>query len=114
MYSGYGNCYPKSDVSAVNFRPARRTTPTSHLAIVVNRPALNRDCSNDASLAASTGAQFRVSCNDNRPGNDLIQVHAESMDECADACATYRNATTGDCVSASFDSSLLGGWRNCE
>jgi hypothetical protein len=112
MSSGYGNCYPKSDVSASNFRVAQFTA--SHLAIVVNVPTFNVECSNDDSVVATNGAQFDVSCNDNRGGNDLAQVHAEDMKECANACATFNNATLGECVSATYDSTLKSGWQNCE
>src|SRR3546814_1671281 len=42
----------------------------------------------------------------NRGGKDLSQVHAETLDECADACATFNNATLGVCVSAMYDSTM--------
>ena len=114
MSSGYGNCYPKSDVSASNFRAASLRAPTSHLAVVVNMPTLDADCSNDETLSASNGVQFNVSCNDNRANNDLVQLHAESMNECADGCATFNNATLGECVGAMYDSTLRSGWQNCK
>ena len=114
MSSGYGNCYPKSDVSTSNFRAASQRAPTSHLAIVVNRPTLDPDCTDDLVLDSANSTRFTVSCNDNRSGNDLAQVHAETMGECADACATFNNATLGECVSAMYDSTLRSGWQNCE
>lgn len=114
MSSGYGNCYPKSDVSSTNFRSATLRAPTSHLAVVVNMPTVDSACSSDSTISASNGAQFDVSCNDNRANNDLVQVHAENMDACADACATFSNATLGECMGAMYDSTFKSGWQNCE
>jgi hypothetical protein len=79
----------------------------------MNLPTLDVNCSGD-DLVATNGAQFNVSCNYNRNGADLIQVHAESINECADACATFGNATLGECVSATYDSTMKSGWQNCE
>jgi hypothetical protein len=114
MTSGYGNCYPKSDVSTSDFRAAPLRAPTSHLAIVQNVDSLDPDCTDGSSLTASNGNRFNVSCNDNSAGNDLIQVHAETMEECASACGTFNNATAGECVSAVYDSTLRSGWQNCK
>ena len=109
MGEGYGNCYPKSDFSTSGYL----SNPTTHMAVAANLPTLNSSCTNGSVYTAPNNEQFTVSCNDNRAWNDLIQVHSANLSHCIDSCASYSNATTGDCVAVVYDSTLNSGWQNC-
>lgn len=112
MSGGYGNCYPKTDFSSANY-VAVSTAGQAHMAVVANLPTLDQACVQSSTIVASNGDEFTWSCNSNRVGNDLEQVHAESFAECIDACATYDNVTGASCVGSMYDSTLLSGWQNC-
>lgn len=109
MKEGYGNCYPKSDFSASTYS----SSPATHMAVAAKWPTLNSSCTNGSLYTTPNNEQFTVSCNDNRPYNDLIQVHSANLSHCIDSCASYSNSTTGDCVAVVFDAVLYSGWQNC-
>jgi len=112
MEEGYGNCYPKSDFSISTY-VSTGSNPTTHMAVAANWPTLNSSCTNGSVYTAPNNEQFTVSCNDNRASNDLIQMHSANLSNCIDSCASYSNATTGDCVAVVYDSTLNSGWQNC-
>jgi hypothetical protein len=109
MRGGYGNCYPKSDFSASGYI----SNPSTHMAVAANLPTLNSSCTNGSVYTAPNNEQFTVSCNENRAFNDLVQLHSANLSYCIDSCASYSNATTGDCVAIVYDSTLNSGWQNC-
>ena len=109
MGGGYGNCYPKSDFSALGYI----SNPSLHMAVAANLPTLNSSCTNGSVYTAPNNEQFTVSCNENRAYHDLIQLHSANLSYCIDSCASYSNATTGDCVAVVYDSTLNSGWQNC-
>jgi hypothetical protein len=110
---GYGNCYPKTALSPANYISVTNAAPARHMAVAVDIPTLDETCTNGTTTNASNGEGFEVSCNDNRAGNDIEQVHAENITACVSACATFNNATAGDCMAVMYDSTMASGWRNC-
>jgi hypothetical protein len=113
MTGGYGNCYPKTDVSPANYAAISNAPPEAHMAVAINIPTLDESCTNGTTTKASNGADFEISCNDNRASNDIQQVHAENITACLDACSTFNNSTAGKCSGAMYDSTMASGWRNC-
>jgi hypothetical protein len=57
---------------------------------------------------AVAGANFRTFCGKVSPGNDFANMHQQSMDGCARACAG-----TNGCVGFTFDSLMSQGFNNC-
>ncbi|KIV99776.1 uncharacterized protein PV09_08582 [Verruconis gallopava] len=110
---GYGNCYPKSDISTSNIETTAQVAPARHFAMVNNIPTLNETCSNNTITKASDGEEFLLTCNDNRPYNDLVRVHSENLTACVDACTSFKNATAGECVGVMWDSTMSSSWENC-
>jgi hypothetical protein len=109
MTAGYGNCYPKRDVSPSTYSNVTNAPPQAHMAVAINIPTLDQSCTNGTIVRSSNGDEFQVSCNDNRPSNDIAQVHAENITACANACATFNNATAGKCIAAMYDSTMNSG-----
>ena len=109
MVNGYGNCYPKSAFLASGVAKS----DTAMLAFGKNLGTLSASCTNGTSSTASNKDVFEVGCANDLSGFDLAQVHAGNMSSCIDSCATYSNATTGDCAAVVFDSTLQRGWQNC-
>ncbi|KAL9079850.1 MAG: hypothetical protein Q9157_001306 [Trypethelium eluteriae] len=118
MFSGYGNCYYKNNVSTGSFDPKNSIDPPVHMAILDQDNVWDVDssCINGTNYTSPNGAIFEISCNtnDNTPfGTDIMSFYSKNMSACADACATYTNSSGYDCVGVVFDSSLTDGYQNC-
>ncbi|CAG8951074.1 hypothetical protein HYFRA_00006472 [Hymenoscyphus fraxineus] len=110
---GYQNCYPKN-ATAQNFDKARGSALKTHSAKVLLQAPPPSDClarSSISSLAKDQGT-FTLACDEDRPGNNITVLHADSIDSCVDSCA--RNSEKNPkCVGAVFDAKMQGGYENC-
>jgi hypothetical protein len=110
MQKGYANCYPKSSYSnsaQTGSGSGQSWITHSAVATVSN---ITAQCKDGSAITTSNNIAFTLQCNQNRPGNDLSVYHEESLERCAETCATYTGNT---CVGVLFDGKMELGWENC-
>ncbi|QIW97958.1 hypothetical protein AMS68_003476 [Peltaster fructicola] len=111
MQLGFPNCYLMKSPDTSN-----ATTPTGytvHSAKMSDDVLRQLDTSVPTSLnyTASGGTIFNLTQNDARSGaNNFTSLHADSIGQCADNCASNKNQT---CNGVLFDNIIDNGYSNC-
>ncbi|CAG8981257.1 hypothetical protein HYALB_00003855 [Hymenoscyphus albidus] len=55
---------------------------------------------------------FTLACDEDRSGNNITVLHAESIESCADSCGRI-SGENPKCLGAVFDTKMQGGHENC-
>ncbi|KAK0124611.1 hypothetical protein ONS95_009560 [Cadophora gregata] len=108
---GYLNCYPKNATSRV-FDNARVSSGDGLRCAKALLEVPVDDCPTamNGTVIASNKDPFKLSCGEDRPGNNITAQHAGSLGDCVDACATD---TQANCLGAVFDTNMVNGYENC-
>jgi hypothetical protein len=115
LHYGYMNCYPKNATAQV-FDNTRNSNSEGIRAAKALLEVATENCLSSASsssngtMVASNNEIFKLSCEEDRPGNDLAVQHADSLEKCINSCATY---TKTNCLGAVFDATMVNGYENC-
>lgn len=111
MKKGFGNCYPKFNITAgfVARNNENTINGISHSAIL-NYPKIRDTCVSAKVLASSNGTGYTLTCDQDRAGNDLTHYHDTNLTSCIDTCEQY---TVGTCVGVVFDTKMESGFENC-
>lgn len=109
---GYLNCYPKNS-TAQDFDDHRAPSSISHQSAKALLEAAPDECLSivNTTVTASNGADFKLSCDEDRPGNDVTAPrHTPSLLTCVNSCATH---TGNKCTGIVFDANMVNGYENC-
>ncbi|KAK3064295.1 hypothetical protein LTS18_008507 [Coniosporium uncinatum] len=109
MEKGYANCYPKS-ISTGNVVPRPNSEVVVHFA-VADLPSLSSACDPNVQVTANDTSVWDISCNVDRAARDIIDVHADSLDDCVAQCANW--GSNADCEAAVWDPKMTKGYLNC-
>ncbi|KAF2238278.1 hypothetical protein EV356DRAFT_518839 [Viridothelium virens] len=85
MNMGYGNCYPKSNVSVESLATYDSPVDTRHMAILDTTTwDVNSSCTNGTTYDSPSrpGAEFDIACNANNNAPDLATNYAQNMSAC--------------------------------
>ena len=111
MKSGWGNCYPKNNITDSDTSSPKGTEAITHSAQVANLPSSNGICPSNTTYAAGDGKIFEVDCFDKRTGaENFTSIHSADVASCMDTCSMGSNQT---CVGVLFDNVLVDGYENC-
>ncbi|KAL9097931.1 MAG: hypothetical protein Q9165_000257 [Trypethelium subeluteriae] len=117
MSMGYGNCYPKSNVSAENLGTWDSPGDTRHMALLdTSNLDINSSCTNGTTYnsPSRSGADFDIACDTNSDAPNLITSYAQNMSACADMCVLYANTSTLPCIGVVFETKIMWyGYQNC-
>jgi hypothetical protein len=105
LSQGYDNCYLKNAADA----PLVQRDFVIHSASLL-LPSYTYSCSDGDFYTSTTNANkvFTIACGGNAPGNDINQVHSDTIEDCTDQCAAHT-----ECTGVSFQPSMIYGYMNC-
>ncbi|KAH9206947.1 hypothetical protein DL95DRAFT_484425 [Leptodontidium sp. 2 PMI_412] len=108
---GYVNCYPKNSTARI-FDNARAEAGDGLRCAKALLEAAPDDCpaAINGTVIVSSRDSFKLSCGEDRPGNNITSQHANSLGDCVNSCAADTNAS---CLGAVFDANMVNGYENC-
>ncbi|KAG4433819.1 hypothetical protein IFR05_010701 [Cadophora sp. M221] len=108
---GYLNCYLKNSTARI-FGNARSEAGDGLRCAKALLEVATDDCpaAINGTIVTSNEDSFKLSCREDRSGNNITSQHANSLGDCVNSCATYTN---NSCLGAVFDASMVNGYENC-
>lgn len=111
LRNGYTNCYPKK--AAAQLFDNGRQSDTSGVRCakaLIQYPTDECRSKTTGTVLATNKDKFTLTCEGDRPGNNITTQHSNSLELCIDSCAKYTDPT---CVGAVFDANMSLGYENC-
>jgi hypothetical protein len=115
MEIGYANCIPKTGFEAgyTDSLDVGAGPILFHSASMTQIDQIDTKCPERESYTVDAGSAnakgFEVHCGRLNPGTNITSLHTQNVTACMDACASGNIG----CKAILFDSTLMGGFKNC-
>jgi hypothetical protein len=105
---GFANCFPKSSFPET-LSSAGAKQGIIHTATITGIDRVDATCPSTKTYTAQGNKKFDIQCGKLNTGTNITSIHTQNVTACMDACAR----SDKKCVGTVFDSTLVGGFKNC-